>query len=279
MKIECADLFLCATQGPTDVYDELIKRDYCVSYVAKGQSSIEDADIIVCDTLSALISVANYIYSDMVVILCDVPLVLSSIPDGNPLDFETPRSFHYRFHHPRYDLIHAIMDTDSKDITPKEINVENFDALGMIIEQSASGDMLLSAFNNVQASFDVRARSTVRGYIIDLLTKDEYKQAFANLKAFLSSECATDSHKKFAKALLQALSKHYKNFRSAVFDVLVQKKAIKPTAKKYDLDVYELTYLIKMISSHEDGKKRERAYNAKVASAKSLGEADGANTQ
>lgn len=265
--IVLAGLFTSATQTAYDV-DAMLKAnkafaDYSVEMVSTGATSCADADIVICASYTALVSVKNYLNENMVVIVCDGPLVVSCLTTATPLDYI--RRISYKFEFRPIDLKPVLQAV--KRPGKIELLADNYDVIDMVTAASMSGGLVLTELNKVQSYFDALARNRLRYLFIEALNSDEPKSVLLELRDFLQAECKQEAHladagkffKKFVKG--GALMK----LRTAIKE-LDDGKNIVTVSKKHEIELFELNYIRKMARNLDTAAGRTEAYATRTKS-------------
>lgn len=263
-----AGLFVSVTQTGYDLHDQLLKQsrfqNYSIELVRPGDTSCEDADIVVCSSLQALFSVLDYIHDDMCVIVCDGPLPCSCLVTATPLDYVQQRSYHFSFRPVEFKpVLTALLGKQSS----VELRVESFDVLGLVTANSVSGDLILTSFNKVQSYFDALARNRLRFLFIQLFDPGDVHENVVELQKFLKKECTKEQHRADALEFWQALFKQgaFRRLRDA-FQAMEAGKTPTSAAKKYDVPLFELNYIRRLSGTIDKTAARTEAFNTRTKS-------------
>jgi hypothetical protein len=266
--VQIKQLYTVATQSATSVFSKLSQHKrlshLSIGIAHSGQTSCEDCDVLIAGSLTVLTDVSDFLHENMQVIVCDGPLLLMTLEKFNSLDFSNEQySYEFTFHRINYNTlakqlnkIHSSKNTNTVTIQRKPFNV-----LGLLQQDNAHGDYILSLFNRVQSSFDMLARNRFKNLLIGIIEGASTEQ----FKEFLNSECKSSVHREDAQKFLNRLKKVLGDLRTA-FELIDNGKAIESTAKKLDIPNFELTYLKRMRDSIKSANSRTEGYAAKLAS-------------
>lgn len=243
--IKVKQIFTSAASSPVDMVEKLRQRlGNNVVYVTDTTLSIEDCDVVVASSLASLMRIGAFLTKDMVIIVCDSPLILSAISGAIPLDFsQATKSYLFQYNAPDYKKVIAAVKSKNGGV---DLLAEPFDVMGMITQHNVKDAAILPAYNAVQAFFDPETRAALRNIILSILVTAE-EGAVAALKKFLIEECTAATQKKVAKDLIDALKENAPKLRQALAEKTSNPKASSGTlAKKFGVSEFELNYFIKM---------------------------------
>lgn len=265
--VRVKQLYTSVTQTAANIYSSLSKllesKGLSVLYIPAGSNSCEDCDVAVIGSVSSLFDVSEYLHEDMQVIVCDGPLVCLPLKGAVQLDYSNEKHS-YEFEFRKLDMKalarQLIRAHEKTKIEPVTIRTVSFDLLGMLQQDNAHGDYVLSSFNRVQSSFDVLARNRLKSLMIEVFEGASLK----GLNDFLSRECTSETHRSDAKQLLRRLKANLEALQEA-FKVIDSGKSIETAAKRNDIPVFELTYLKRMRDSINSALIRTQSYTDKLA--------------
>lgn len=263
--LKLAGLFVSATQTGYDIYEalkkQLGKRDYTIELVKTGDNSCGDADLVICSSYASLVGIKDYLHSEMVVIVCDGPLIISCLTTATPLDFVRPVSYKFEFRPIDYRQVVTAL----KRKTTVELLAEGFDVIGMVTANSMSGGLILTQLNKVQSYFDALARNRLRCLFVEALDADDATAGAIALRDFIKAECTQKEHLADASAFYRRLVKDGVLLKlRAAFKEIRAGKNLASTAKKHDIELFELNYLNKMSRNIDQAAGRTEAYASRT---------------
>lgn len=248
--IKLKGLFTSVTRSAYDVESDILKlksfSDYDLSITRESDKSLEDADIVICSSLTSFFHSKEHYHKDMIVIVCDGVMQASCLVNAIPLDYEKRNSYDFFFRKPDYSLIKKM----SKGV---DCEVTKFDMLGLITANSMQGKMILTDYNKVMSYFDQTARYRMQVLVDSILFE---KGKMDDLSDFLEKECVIKAHKIDAISFLKSLDEN----------LGALKKGLKSSSKDF-----ELAYLRKMHASIKNSKERTAVYTDRVKGYKNVG--------
>ena len=135
------------------------KRHVLVDMIETGGGMVNDCDILIVDKVSVLGGLKQFIHSEMVVIVCDGPLTLSTVVGLKPLDFVLDAS--YQVHHKAIDFA-LVSKAERHAAEAFSISFKKIDLLPSIIDSTITHGHILPALNSIQSILNSKARDKVR---------------------------------------------------------------------------------------------------------------------
>lgn len=266
-QVRVKQLYTSATQTAASIYNALSlslePRGLSVFYIPAGSNTCEDCDVAVIGSVSALFDVSEYLHEDMQVIVCDGPLMCMPLKGAVQLDYSNEK-LSYEFEFKKLDMKalarQLIKMHEKSKVEPTVLRTVGFDLLGMLQQDNAHGDYILSSFNRVQSSFDVLARNKLKSLMVEVFEGAGIK----HLHSFLSSECTSPVHRNDAKGFLRSVKANLEGLQEA-FRIIDSGKSIETAAKRNEIPVFELTYLKRMRDSINSALNRTQSYTDRLS--------------
>lgn len=222
-------------------------EDIYVSLAYRGDTSVEDADIIIVDGVDTLVSVDQYLNENMVVIICD-SIVNLLRTNSAPLDYEVNYNMTIKY----FDVVEAYitrsMNTNHDSVVP----IVNKDiTIATVIERVATEGMILKHFNKVQSYLDQLARNQIRSFLSKLLTNQISIEAFAKEVNKMANNSAIKTE---IKSFYTVLAKHVPVLQRCMSLIIDKGYSPVRVAKQFSAQEFELVFLHKLILSSSNGR-------------------------
>lgn len=231
---KCRALYGCVGRTAVEAFSTISKMKCITSLVMEGSTSMPFSDVVVIDKVSTLIACKPYTNQDMVIVVCDSPVAISTLKNVIPYDYSGSLFNNFTLTLPK--------SISLKHNEPISVEVDNIDmvkvALNSLIETG-----ILSDFNSITARMNAPARKQLRAILIDIF---QGKSNYTSAQALLTSLGIDD------KSFIDRLkTRYFKSLQQAVI-YHVKGHSIEYVSSKYGIkDTYEITYFAKMIKGEK----------------------------
>lgn len=207
---------------------------------------LPDADIVVFTSMDIFISNHRKIHKDMVCVICSGPLLLDSIPGLRPLDYSKNVSYAFDILKPEWVKVVRAARISTKKLKPTKLRVKKISHLTAIADSTVSGSEFILQFNSLNAVCNHKARHDLRRACSEyILGKSKFKTLEARVqkifkKKSVYSDLISSIRKKNSKKTFEVVQFAYENTITSAAKHI----------KKYDLESFEVRFLLKMVTEH-----------------------------
>lgn len=243
-------IFGCAVTSAMQAYakvSKLARKKGLDVYLCNNHEDIHDCEIVVFDSIERMYSQKQNIHENMIIIICDGPLLIESVRDMQPLDYDKNLSFEYKLKRADFGPVISVCSSNKP---PVSLVPKQFDHIKQIANLTATESQLIQCLNKLMAISNMVARFNVRRFLCEALLGMRDLEDFESVCKSQLGKLTKPVEIIVADLQKQISKNNFTNLAHAIHEIRTEASIVQKCAKKHGVDLFELRYMNKMVAEY-----------------------------